>query len=338
MKPSIESINELMKRLRELHKKYPAIVPGVRKLPSGILSGLDGRILRMWVDDPSQNMQTDGAAFESWAVAYKQWLQVEDCIDYVEMDFLRPEKISSEYCADSARGHYNRFLFRAHGFQDLFGEWFLLVGTAQNEVDRFMAWFRDEKMFMNIPNRPPKKEAEITHMERKVETWYVSGAGKPILCEAYELDPVRVFNQLPVGVFHEKVKKDTSVFTRGASAIDFWGIGADGATLNLFELKYGKNKKLGIISELLFYAQVFHELRTNPNFNSDWVAAKGKTDPRGVGILVGSGWSKLRVHFLAMEFHTYFNEALCETIDKALAKWDASCDRRTYHYPEGTID
>jgi hypothetical protein len=288
----------------------------------------------MKVVDPSQNMQTDGAAFESWALALKQWMQVENNIDHVELAFVRPERFSK----DSARGHYNRFLFRAHGFRELFGEWFCLVGTAQNEVDQFMAWFRDGKMLMNIPNQTPKKESEITHMERKVEAWYVHGAGKPILCKAYALDPNRVFNQLPVGVFRELVSETTSVFTRGASAIDFWGIGSDGATLNLFELKYGENKKLGIISELLFYAQVFHELRTNPSFANNWEATKRKNDPRGVGILVDSGWSKLNVHFLAMKFHTYFDAALCDTINIALAKWDASCDRRTYRYPEGTID
>ena len=62
---------------------------------------------------------------------------------------------------------------------------------------------------------------------------------------------------MPVGIFRDKVDKEHGLFPYGKSAIDLWAIKAD--ELWIFELKYN-NKKVGIISELLFYLWIMEDL------------------------------------------------------------------------------
>ena len=62
-------------------------------------------------------------------------------------------------------------------------------------------------------------------------------------------------NQLPVGLFSGKLANKTQVIPARRSAIDLWGIDNTGAA-HIFKLKDDGNRKIGIISELLFYVYV----------------------------------------------------------------------------------
>jgi hypothetical protein len=63
--------------------------------------------------------------------------------------------------------------------------------------------------------------------------------------------------QLPVGVFRKSVNRENAIFTHGKSAVDIWGISAN--DLVIFELKAPGNEKIGVISELFFYAMVMKD-------------------------------------------------------------------------------
>lgn len=63
--------------------------------------------------------------------------------------------------------------------------------------------------------------------------------------------------QWPVGLFDGKVAKGREIFTGRKSAIDLIGIRDD--SLVLFELKKAGNRKVGAVSELLFYASVMRD-------------------------------------------------------------------------------
>lgn len=60
----------------------------------------------------AENMQTDGAAFEGWAICLKSWLPDE--INRVSLTWDKPEKNT---------GHYNRFLYRVWKFKEMY-DWF----------------------------------------------------------------------------------------------------------------------------------------------------------------------------------------------------------------------
>ena len=66
--------------------------------------------------------------------------------------------------------------------------------------------------------------------------------------------------QLPVGVFKDKVSRDSAIFSHGKSAIDIWGLSNDNELL-LFELKAEKNNKVGILSEIFFYVFLMKKLK-----------------------------------------------------------------------------
>jgi hypothetical protein len=65
-------------------------------------------------------------------------------------------------------------------------------------------------------------------------------------------------HQLPVGLFDSVVKSKRACTPRGASQIDLWQIDKD--VLRIFELKDETNNEVGIISELMFYANVMNEV------------------------------------------------------------------------------
>ena len=100
---------------------------------------------------------------------------------------------------------------------------------------------------------------KTTKMERQIESWFVFHEGKELLSKHWNIDENKLFNQLPIGVFIDKITRDNAIFSRGASAIDMWGIDKDGQTLHLIELKCGKNKGLGVIGEMLVYTLLIYD-------------------------------------------------------------------------------
>ncbi|MEI6767146.1 MAG: hypothetical protein WCM76_16065 [Bacteroidota bacterium] len=111
--------------------------------------------------------------------------------------------------------------------------------------------------------------------------------------------------QLPVGVFKEQVSIKTAIFSRGKSAIDIWGISEDNALL-IFELKAEQNDKVGIISEIYFYANVMRLVK-NGNF--------GYEKPCTNNLELISQVSKIEAYILAPSLHPLIDRKLIETMD-----------------------
>jgi len=193
------------------------------------------------------NMQSDPAAFEAWALA----LLIHCGVKSVQIS-VDPE-------ADAVGGHYQRFLYRLTRFSELFpGQVIAKLPAAPSraldaQIGRFFnqsdprnelaeADFRER---MKAASLPKKSE---NGLELALE---ISKAFK----SRFQLD--KVMRQWPVGLFDGEVAKGYEIFTRGKSAIDLIGIRGD--TLVLFELKKAGNRKVGAVSELLFYASVMRD-------------------------------------------------------------------------------
>lgn len=218
------------------------------KLPSCIDFHLDKKVLSILLSSHNSengevfscaaNMQSDESAFDAWSICLKHHLP--KYIDRVVLNWKKPMQFNQSQLL-----HYNRFLYRAIRFRQMFN-WLEVTDINNNELVDF------ERDFKKLEINTPLKEASTTSEESSKE--------KLIEYNQQNLDYIKdkfhlhnINHQLPVGV----QKNGESFFTGRASAIDIWGLANN--NLNIFELKY-KNKKAGIISELLFYSELMFDL------------------------------------------------------------------------------
>lgn len=183
-----------------------------------------------------ENMQTDNAAFEGWAICIKAWMSEK--IDRVYLKWTIPE-------SDNRSLHYNRFLYRVLRFRETYS-WFCIDNSLEQELAEF------NKKLTNLSNNFGNKEPSEPNSrgEKYLEYQIVHKYASEFIAK-YKLD---TFNhQLPVGVRNN----NKSFFTGGASAIDLYGLAGD--TISIFELKYD-NKMVGIISELFLYSNIIRDM------------------------------------------------------------------------------
>jgi hypothetical protein len=185
------------------------------------------------------NMQQDASAFEGWAIGLKavvpEW---NFCLKWAEP-------------TNAADGHYQRFLYRVKKFSAYYSDWF---SVAQGCSTQALLIKDNATYLLNAPSEMGSRRANdsVLHAENVIENKIITDGDSP-LKHTFKIDPLE--RQLPVGVFCGKVGKKTAIFTRGKSAVDIWGI-TSANELVIFELKAPKNKKVGAISELFFYAMI----------------------------------------------------------------------------------
>ncbi len=152
-------------------------------------------------------------------------------------------------------------------------------------------------------------------------------------------EPDKIFNQLPIGVFFESIASKNSVFTRGASAIDLWGIGKDKETLHLIELKCGDNKSIGVISELLFYIAVLYDscITDDPLFAFGKYGNTPETRDLKAIKNEGKKFSRLSAHILAEKYHPLFSSKVESLIQSGLVNLGIGFDRAYYDYSKKVI-
>lgn len=315
--------------------KEKATARGIR-LPRDIDFSIENDVLKVFVNRPTQNMQTDGAAFEGWIIALKSWLPNQ--IRLVALDFLVPDDLSGFY-GNPRTGHYNRFLYRANNLTRLFPNWFSLNISRRPIVNDFMDWLEINTTLLNHSLKERKSVIQTNHMERQIESWFVFEEGKDILCGMWDIDNNKLFNQLPIGVFYEEIAAKNAVFTRGASAIDLWGIGKDSETLHLIELKCGNNKGMGVISETLFYTAIIYDacIRKDSIFQFGTYRDTAETSDKIAIWNNGEKFKNLFVHILSEKYHPLFDEKVVKLIQEGLSNLNISFDRATYDYEKKVI-
>lgn len=230
------------------------------KLPRYIYFTLDSKKLCLHIKEQKSgdgkpynpvcdNMQTDNAAFEGWAITLKAWLYTE--IDNIVLKWDTPLK-------DMQNKHYNRFLYRVIRFEEKY-DWFAIDSSNQSEIKDFInnKW---KNLTINVSTASPDKKSND---ENAVEYEISDKANTSIREQFIDKYDLCLFNhQLHVGV---KSKKSL-LFPGGQSAIDLWGVSKSKETLCVFELKYinkrknHKNIKVGIISELFLYICIMEDL------------------------------------------------------------------------------
>ncbi|MDZ4069005.1 MAG: hypothetical protein U1E06_19555 [Tabrizicola sp.] len=234
------------------------------RLPAKVRKGPNGEIIpglmRVFGDDDiaqihltsaaiQANMQTNAAAFEGWALALKRWAGAK------KVGLFWPEIESVE---GKLPPHYERFLYRARRFADLFPEWFWLDGDTKGSA----ALGSDGYRLLNVagnrsePSDIPVCEPGGWTTEHQMECFLRQDRH---FAEHFGFrDGHRTDQQFPVGLFLTPLPTGNGrIFPGGKGAIDL--VCADGDRFWLFELKAGKNIPLGTISELIFYASVIRD-------------------------------------------------------------------------------
>lgn len=295
---------EIIQLLRNSYVKATGKSSGSIKLPSRVdLDIIDG-VLKIKINKINTNMQSDDNAFESWAIILKSWLPNE--ISTVVLDF----DISD---GEESLGYYHRFLYRANAMEKMY-DWFSVVNNRKSEIEKFSNWLANTTCAVNVPSRDSSNKPVSPFSERAVETWFVKD-DKP--CQLNNKTGTDVlFNQLPVGLFENEVKTVNSIFTRGASAIDIWGIENE-KILHIFELKCEGNDSVGIISETCFYANLMKELYIDKSITLN---KSKKSAERGFDHLSESNFIQMKVHFLVEKLHPLLYEMVIKLIHKGYAK------------------
>jgi hypothetical protein len=252
---------------------------------------LGSKTLKMTINKPCANMQTDSAAFEAWALI----LKANGAVQNVELAFAEVNINKSfdfrNLCV--CQHHFMRFLYRVMKFQKQFGDWFKIANCNQEELDQF------QREFLKIPkyNNPPGSDSDYN--EKKGD--------EHILEKAFiHLEELRkktgidfsLFDQFPNGLFAYEISERNRVFNTGY--FDLWGIGENGH-FNLFELKKPGNTKAGILSELFFYANYAYDLLfSKDNFKM----SESVKDFRGYDQIKNRKIKGINGVFLVTSFHS----------------------------------
>lgn len=264
-----------------------------------------------------ENMQEDAAAFEGWAVILNRFFQKNIKLDIaVELEI---EELQGKF---KGNGHFNRFLYRVLRFWEQYS-WFFLSDNLDEILfaeGGFNDWLSMNKDHLtnNVPGTESKKEAE--DMDKISEKWIErTMTGKEsVLYEIIEdTDSERngIFPQLPVGLFLNSVEEANRVFAGGSAAVDLWTW--DRNKFYVFELKY-MNKKVGIITELFFYANYLYDLLVEKNF----VLNKRKTEKRGYQNLLENEFEEICAFMLVDENHPLIDDEVLKILNNNKSEKD----------------
>jgi hypothetical protein len=269
------------------------------------------------------NLQTDGAAFEAWCLALREWCGV---------DKLALEWSTNPAPPTSGHAHYERFLYRVQRFHELFPDWFAASRPERLLKARALS---GGNLVLNVPGSRVKAVAlSLKDSESKLERDLMdSGA----LERQFGLGGVD--RQLPVGLFAQAVASKNLVFTGGKSAIDLVGLKDD--ALWIFELKAGGNAKVGILSELLFYTSVIRDAIPRGNQSAPFAFVDdGRASRSGVTGSHVVRCKSIEAVLLAERFHPLIGDRrILETLNDAVSRsWNLSPSRVPVHFSAYVIE
>lgn len=215
---------------------------------------LSAKAVGVMEDKKNFNMQEDAAAFEGWAlIIYTYYAKEKGLCIQLGMNKEAKEHAKKFTEIDKffgKRGHYYRFLYRALRFSEQYS-WFILDEELKGLTQAFKQYLRSGSVFTNNYPNGEKKEAVFPDNEKVGEN---DIEGLFALRKPFGM---QMFRQLPVGLFENEKKKETSIFTGRKSAIDLWSAKDD--KFIVYELKW-KNKMIGIITELFFYCNFVRDM------------------------------------------------------------------------------
>lgn len=267
------------------------------------------------------NMQNDAAAFEGWGLCILSRL---DSIKRVVVDWDEPS---------DKNGHYRRFLYRLHKMMQYFGDIFTIEQSKRQSLDLFVKeYYNSNNLVLNYPK---SKATKASNIKSKDSEAYIEARFLEDKIFDHFLDVAD--RQLPVGVFKGNISKEASMFTYGHSAIDLWGIKDD--ALYIFELKKSTNKKVGIISEALFYLWVMSDT-INKKFKYEIIGSipQYRNFNRLYSAIEEERISKIKSMLLIEDLHPLISKETLYLINSRLNRDNLEMSTQYYKYENDKIE
>lgn len=269
------------------------------RLPGKIDFFLDDtdKILNLFMskDCVVKNMQENDAAFEGWSITIFRWLKEKLDIEKVSLSWSEPDNINNK--------HYQRFLYRAKNFSNLYS-WFEIDDTSL--LNKLKLNYNLKKdYYINIPTeRRTKKNSTNKLTEKSIENIFAKNGIN--INDGKIINKDNIYFQLPVGVFDKKNIKDSNrIFPGGSSAIDLFGVESD--TAYIFELKFN-SKMIGIITQIYFYSMIIKDIQQNnlkPAEKNDHLDKIIKTN-------------KLSAYMIADDYHPLIDNEVIDLMNKGV--------------------
>ena len=269
--------NYIKERLQEKNRRI--------RLPKAIEFKLDGGELRLTVSGKGvvANMQDNGSAFEGWAICIKSRMKE---VEKVVVGWEQPNYSQDLKEKNRQEKHYNRFRLRAAFFEENYS-WAAIAEENKKEVEDVK--LKSSSLAVNYPSTEASPTAQ--NDEAKLERELIE-------------NNKNMRHQLPAGLFTDEVLTENTFTPRGASQIDIWEL--EGNVLKIYELKRKGNDAVGIISELMYYANVMR-LLVEGTINYPESLKNKKKDYRGEKALYKAVTEKeirqIDALFLASDFH-----------------------------------
>ena len=263
------------------------------RLPEYIDFSIENRVLVIEMfkhNKIPQNMQDDGFCFEGWAICLK--CRFSELIDKVRIEWKKEDLVFSN---NNDNLKYNQFLYRVLKFKDNY-DWFF---CDMDDVHSFPLNFKN--IIAHIPTTEAKKYAH--HKEAILEREYIS---------THSSEYEAMSNQLPVGLFKSEIGKDNRLTPR--SILDIWAIKE--SKLWIFELKEENNTKVGIISELMYYANVMNDiLEGKINYPQKAEKCEFREFDKLYSAIQDKKIQKIQGVFLAEKLHSLINKDIQDIIE-----------------------
>ena len=259
------SKNDILKALKS--KVYYAELPS--KTDVSVIN--DTLFLTIDSDGVLQNMQNDASAFEGWVFCLRSFFPT---IKNAVINWDDPAFSAEEKASINQRKHFNRFLLRVIWFVENYS-WASVAASKKEIIEEFRHSFNS--LTLNFPLQDSKDKSEKGENDRKMK--YEALLETAVYQYLSTLGNAN--HQLPMGLFDETVSKATAITPGGASQADLWRI--DNDMFCVYELKdciNTDNTHVGIITELMFYANVLYRLLITSEIQYPDEADKFRTNKR----------------------------------------------------------
>ena len=243
------------------------------ELPSKMNMSIMGSTLYIKLDRDGviQNMQNDASAFEGWIFCLKAFFPY---INVVIIDWEDPSFSPDEKVIRTQQKHYSRFLLRVIWFVDNYS-WADVVESKKAEITCFKQRFSELTLNYPLQKSKDKSVKSETDQKMKYEAMLETAIYQHLSKTGF------ANHQLPMGLFDGQVSLATAITPGGASQADLWKIEND--EFCVYELKdciNTDNTHVGIITELMFYANVIHRLTITQEIHYPTDADKYRTIKR----------------------------------------------------------
>lgn len=248
------------------------------------------------------NMQTDKAAFEAWAL-----LIHVHCGFRVVLDWTREPE------ADAYQNHYGRFLYRAMKFAEQYPIWFSLSPALKDRVEDFRMYLRTHRFCNNVSNG---EVGTKKGPESRIETLFAGECDKVLKAigerAGLSLEDSVIHRHLSVGLFEGEKAEGPRVFPGGNAAIDLWTTSGD--SIVIFELKV-KNSMVGILSELMFYANYMADMFINHNTFTP-TPVESESSDRGYEQLFSRHFRQVQAAMLTDQLHSLITPEVLQEMNR----------------------